>query len=93
MRKTATTDLPELVKSYLIKNGVNAITEGDVRMLKSFLEGEKIRPIYDDVNCKYRRRIDTTEATCELLKKAGLPFQQGNDAPRGGQLGTYLVRI
>ena len=50
-----------------------------------------IRPCYVSGSGRFCKNMDYTRDVAELLKKANIKFVQGNDAPRGGKEGNYII--
>jgi hypothetical protein len=52
---------------------------------------EKIRPFKWIGIGRHARAWDQRAATARLLKQANINFEIGNDAPRGGKSGEYII--
>ena len=50
-----------------------------------------IRPVNTSGRGRFTSNMDYTKDTENLLKLLGLKFKSGNDAPRGGLTGNYIV--
>lgn len=50
-----------------------------------------IRPCYASGRGRFCKNMDYTSEVAALLKKANIKFVQGNDAPRGGKDGNYII--
>lgn len=50
-----------------------------------------IRPCAISGIGKYAKNMDYTSAICDLLDAAKIKYLRGNDAPRGGLTGNYIV--
>lgn len=86
-KKTIETKLAKLVsakevnKSSIIYGWVIEIINGN----KNF------RPVYSQGSSwKHSSLFDRRDEFTILLRKLGIEFKQGNDAPRGGQTGAFL---
>lgn len=89
------------------KNTATAITKEETKMKKAkyqiMLEEaiyrtavagvpEKVRPISMVGHNTYSQySVDHTEQYCAYLKKLGVSYSIGNDAPRGGKLGKFIA--
>lgn len=54
-------------------------------------EEKKIRPITQVGRGRYLRYVDHTADYCAKLDAYGVAYELGNDAPRGGRLGAYIL--
>lgn len=53
---------------------------------------EKVRPISIVGHNTYSQySVDHTEQYCDYLRKLGVSYSIGNDAPRGGKLGKFIA--
>lgn len=52
---------------------------------------EEIRPCYTSGRGRFTTNLDYTQQTMWLLNKMGVEFEVGNDSPRGGKCGLYII--
>lgn len=55
------------------------------------LKDVKIRPCYTSGSGRFTSNQDHTLAVYSLLTKVGLKVESGNDSPRGGLTGNYII--
>lgn len=52
---------------------------------------EEIRPCHTSGRGRFTTNLDYTQQTMWLLNKMGVDFIAGNDAPRGGKCGQFII--
>lgn len=50
-----------------------------------------IRPVHTSGSKRYTSNLDYTKDVEKLLRTLGVKFKSGNDAPRGGKTGNYII--
>lgn len=53
--------------------------------------GAKIQTCYTSGSGKHTKNQDHHQAICNVLTKAGIAFTQGNDSPRRGKTGQFII--
>lgn len=99
---TAIKNLEKVAEKMIIK-GVDykgrRYTSNNIKVKKEWslivdaLNGGKniIRPCYVSGRGRFATNMDYTAEVADLLTKANIKFHQGNDAPRGGKEGNYII--
>jgi hypothetical protein len=73
------------------KNNIKAKKEWSL-VMDALLRGERIiRTCRVSGRGRFCKNMDYTSEVAELLKKSNIKFAQGNDAPRGGKDGNYII--
>lgn len=52
---------------------------------------EEIRPCHTSGSGRFTTNLDYTQQTMWLLNKMGVDFEAGNDSPRGGKCGQFII--
>ena len=58
---------------------------------KDFATNEKVRTCHTSGRGRFTKCLDYTDDFRRLLDAAGIAYEYGNDAPRGGKCGQYIV--
>lgn len=83
--------LETFVNELCYKNGKLKIQfEEPLSILSSYETGKKMRPFRWGYNNKAE---DRGPRYCKALDVLGLSFEYGNDAPKGGRNGDYIVLL
>lgn len=51
----------------------------------------KYRPVYTTGSGKWTKTSNVTSEICKTLDLMGIPYELGNDAPKGGKMGNYIL--
>lgn len=61
-------------------------------VMKFLTAGEaSIRPIFYQGTGRYTSVVDRSNEVKHILTTAGVEFVEGNDAPRGGRVGYFII--
>jgi hypothetical protein len=62
-------------------------------LIKSAIENgnPKIWPVQSSGRGRFTKNLDYTNDVKKALNKMGVAFTEGNDAPRGGKTGTFIM--
>lgn len=89
---TQTNCLIEKLNSITEKSG---FTKGckAYSLIKSSIEtgNPKIWPVQKSGSGRFTKNLDYTNDLKNALNKMGVAFTEGNDAPRGGKTGTFIM--
>ncbi len=90
----------QTLKKRLEKRYTGSKTAKDYAILKDFIFGTNktgmvndytIRPVHTSGSGRFKSNLDYTENTLRTLKLLGIKFKFGNDAPRGGLTGNFII--
>lgn len=65
-------------------------TKAKELVMKFLADGQIIRPCFYSGTGKYCKIMEHTSAVKMILELAGVQYEHGNDAPRGGRIGDFI---
>ena len=83
----------QTIKDRLNRLAINNNTTA-YRLLDEWLqvpENPKIRTCWNTGTGRFCHNLDYTSDLITLLARLGVRYEVGNDAPRGGKTGTYVI--
>lgn len=85
----------ETIAKRLAKSNANKGTSS-YKLLTEWLASDfnyKIRPCWTSGRGRFTSNLDYTNSLCMLLSSLRIRYEVGNDAPRGGKTGNYVLII
>lgn len=84
-----------LPKTFATKNGIISFNRNasEYKLVLQAIQnpGTKIRTCWTSGRGRFTSNMDHHYATATALTKLGVRFLEGNDSPRGGKTGQYII--
>lgn len=90
MKTTKSTTLAKRIEKLVASKELskNSLVYGWVLSLKT---NEVLRPVFSQGSSwKHSSLVDKTQELTSVLRKLGVEYTTGNDAPRGGKTGAFV---
>lgn len=83
---------PKNTTTAITKAKYQIMLEEEIYLTAVYGAPEKVRPVVMVGHNTYSQySVDHTKQYCAYLKKLGVSYSIGNDAPRGGKLGKFIA--